>query len=53
MYSTLKQDKSIVDFIDKTDYESMHGKFSIVHDMFSNHYKNKYKYFYEDGPFSI
>lgn len=53
MYSTLKQDKSIVDFIDKTDYESMHGKFSIVYDMFSNHYKNKYKQFYEDGSFSI
>lgn len=53
MYSTLKQDKSIVDFIDKTDYESMHGKFSIVYDMFSNHYKNNYKQFYEEGPFSI
>jgi phenylpropionate dioxygenase-like ring-hydroxylating dioxygenase large terminal subunit len=53
MYSTLKQDKSIVDFIDKSDYESMHGKFSIVYDMFSNHYKNNYKIFYEDGPFKI
>ena len=53
MYSTLKQDKSIVDFIDKTDYESMHGKFSIVYDIFSNHYKNNYKQFYEEGPFTI
>jgi phenylpropionate dioxygenase-like ring-hydroxylating dioxygenase large terminal subunit len=53
MYSTLKQDKSIVDNIDKKDYESMHGKFSIVYDMFSNHYKNNYKKYYEDGPFSI
>ena len=53
MYSTLKQDKSIVDFIDKTNYESMHGKFSIVYDIFSNHYKNNYKKFYEDGPFNI
>jgi hypothetical protein len=53
MYNTLKQDKSIVDFIDKTDYVSMHGKFSIVYDMFSNHYKNNYKQYYEDGPFSI
>jgi hypothetical protein len=53
MYKTLKQDKSIVDFIDKTDYESMHGKFSIVYDMFSNHYKLNYKRFYEDGPFNI
>lgn len=48
MYSTLKQDKAIVDNIDKTDYISMHGKFSIVYDMFSNHYKNNYKKFYED-----
>ena len=53
MYSTLKQDKAIVDNIDKKDYMSMHGKFSIVYDMFSNHYKNNYKKFYEDGPFSI
>jgi phenylpropionate dioxygenase-like ring-hydroxylating dioxygenase large terminal subunit len=53
MYSTLKQDKAIVDNIDKKDYISMHGKFSIVYDLFSNHYKNNYKKFYEDGPFSI
>jgi phenylpropionate dioxygenase-like ring-hydroxylating dioxygenase large terminal subunit len=53
MYATLKQDKAIVDYIDKTDYDSMHGKFSIVFDMFSNHYKNNYKVFYEDGPFKI
>jgi phenylpropionate dioxygenase-like ring-hydroxylating dioxygenase large terminal subunit len=53
MYSTLKQDKAIVDNIDKTSYESMHGKFSIVYDMFSNHYKNNYKKYYEDGPFTI
>jgi hypothetical protein len=53
MYSTLKQDKAIVDNIDKTDYISMHGKFSIVYDMFSNHYKNNYKKFYEDGIFTL
>jgi phenylpropionate dioxygenase-like ring-hydroxylating dioxygenase large terminal subunit len=53
MYSTLKQDKAIVDNIDKKDYMSMHGKFSIVYDMFSNHYKNNYKRFYEDGLFTI
>ena len=53
MSVTLKQDKSIVDFIDKSDYESMHGKFSIVYDKFSNHYKNNYKKFYENGPLSI
>ena len=53
MYTTLKQDKAIVDNIDKNDYVSMHGKFSIVYDMFSNHYKNNYKKFYEDGLFTI
>jgi phenylpropionate dioxygenase-like ring-hydroxylating dioxygenase large terminal subunit len=47
MFTTLKQDKAIVDNIDKTTYEGMHGKFSIVYDMFSNHYKNNYKMFYE------
>lgn len=47
MYNTLKQDKAIVDNIDKTSYEGMHGKFSIIYDMFSNHYKNNYKMFYE------
>jgi phenylpropionate dioxygenase-like ring-hydroxylating dioxygenase large terminal subunit len=53
MYTTLKQDKSIVDYIDKTNYEDMHGKFSIVYDMFSNHYKLNYKKFYEDSFRSI
>jgi hypothetical protein len=46
MYNTLKQDKAIVDNIDKTDYE---GKFSILYDKFSNHYKHFYKTFYEEG----
>jgi phenylpropionate dioxygenase-like ring-hydroxylating dioxygenase large terminal subunit len=46
MFNTLKQDKAIVDNIDKSSYEGMHGKFSIVYDMFSNHYKNNYKIFY-------
>ena len=53
MFTTLKQDKSIVDNIDKSDYESMHGKFSILYDMFSNHYKNNYKKNYEPGEFLI
>ena len=53
MCSTLKQDKAIVDNIDKTNYESMHGKFSIVFDMFSNHYKNNYKKYYETGTYII
>jgi hypothetical protein len=49
MFTTLKQDKSIVDFIDKTTYENMHGKFSIIFDMFSNHYKSNYNKYYEEG----
>jgi phenylpropionate dioxygenase-like ring-hydroxylating dioxygenase large terminal subunit len=53
MYTTLKQDKSIVDYLDKSSYESMHGKFSIVYDMFSNHYKCNYKKFYEKNNSSI
>lgn len=53
MYNTLKQDKAIVDNIDKTSYEGMHGKFSIVYDMFSNHYKNNYKMYYENPPFNL
>jgi phenylpropionate dioxygenase-like ring-hydroxylating dioxygenase large terminal subunit len=53
MYHTLKEDKSIVDNIDKTSYETMHGKFSIAYDLFSNHYKSFYKKFYEEGPFII
>jgi phenylpropionate dioxygenase-like ring-hydroxylating dioxygenase large terminal subunit len=52
MFTTLKQDKAIVDNIDKTSYEGMHGKFSIVYDMFSNHYKNNYKMFYENQLFN-
>jgi phenylpropionate dioxygenase-like ring-hydroxylating dioxygenase large terminal subunit len=53
MYTTLKQDKAIVDNIDKTNYEDMHGKFSIIYDMFSNHYKLNYKRFYEESFRSI
>ena len=49
MYNTLKQDKSIVDYIDKSTYDDMHGKFSIVYDMFSNHYKLNYRKFYEES----
>ena len=43
MFTTLKQDKFIVDNIDKTDYEFMNGKFSIKYDMMSTHYKNNYR----------
>jgi len=53
MFNTLKEDKGIVDSIDKTSYESMHGSFSIIYDAFSNHYKNNYKKFYEKGNFTI
>ena len=35
--------------VDKTSYEDMHGKFSIIFDMFSNHYKLNYKKFYEEN----
>ena len=47
MFETLKQDKRIVDNIDKTDYDTMHGKFSIKYDMMSNHYKHNYKKYFE------
>lgn len=53
MFTTLKQDKEIVDNIDKTSYDSMHGKFSIIYDMFSNHYKYNYKLYYENGQYTI
>ena len=53
MYNTLKEDKAIVDHIDKTNYQDMHGKFSIIYDLFSNQYKSDYKKFYEDGNMQI
>lgn len=53
MYNTLKEDKSIIDNIDKHSYESMHGKFSIVYDLLSNHYKLNYKKFYENDHMQI
>jgi phenylpropionate dioxygenase-like ring-hydroxylating dioxygenase large terminal subunit len=53
MLHTLKEDKSIVDNIDKSSYESMHGNFSIIYDVFSNHYKNNYKKYYEKNDFTI
>jgi hypothetical protein len=37
-----------IDYIDKTTYENMHGKFSIIFDMFSNHYKSNYKTGWKD-----
>jgi hypothetical protein len=49
MMLTLQQDKDIVDNIDKFDYKSMHGKFSIYYDMLSDHYKNNYNSYYEKG----
>jgi hypothetical protein len=53
MIKTLKEDKRIIDLLDKSSYESMHGKFSIAYDALSNHYKNHYKMFYETGPTEI
>jgi hypothetical protein len=49
MIKTLKEDKAIIDLLDKSSYESMHGSFSIAYDAFSNHYKSHYKTFYETG----
>jgi phenylpropionate dioxygenase-like ring-hydroxylating dioxygenase large terminal subunit len=53
MYTTLKQDKLIVDNIDKNDYTSMHGNFSIKYDMMSNHYKHNYKKYYELDKYNL
>ena len=47
MVTTIKQDKFIIDNLDKFDYNTMHGKFSIKYDMMSNHYKNKYRKLFE------
>ena len=49
MYTTLKQDKCIVDNIDKTNYETMNGKFSIKYDMMSMHYKKNYNKYISDN----
>jgi phenylpropionate dioxygenase-like ring-hydroxylating dioxygenase large terminal subunit len=53
MEKTLNEDKKIIDNIDKYDYESMHGKFSIKFDKLSNLYKHYYKRFYENGKNEI
>jgi len=53
MARTLKEDKSIVDNIDKTNYEGMHGKFSVLFDSLSNQYKKMYKIFYEESETSL
>jgi phenylpropionate dioxygenase-like ring-hydroxylating dioxygenase large terminal subunit len=47
MRKTLNEDKRIIDNIDKYDYDSMHGKFSIKFDKLSNLYKHYYVKFYE------
>ena len=47
MFKTLKQDKLIIDNIDKISYDCMHGSFSIKYDMMSNHYKHNYKKYFE------
>jgi phenylpropionate dioxygenase-like ring-hydroxylating dioxygenase large terminal subunit len=47
MENTLNEDKNIIDNIDKTNYNGMHGNFSIKYDRLSSHYKAKYKLFYE------
>lgn len=47
MKRTVNEDKRIIDNIDKYNYESMHGKFSIINDLLSDHYKENYKKYYE------
>ena len=47
MKKTLNEDKKIIDNIDKFDYDSMHGRFSIKFDKLSNLYKHYYVKFYE------
>jgi phenylpropionate dioxygenase-like ring-hydroxylating dioxygenase large terminal subunit len=47
MKKTLNEDKQIIDNIDKYDYDSMHGRFSIKFDKLSNLYKHYYVKFYE------
>lgn len=47
MFETLEQDKKIVDNIDKTNYQDMHGRFNTKYDMMSTHYKHNYKKYFE------
>ena len=53
MKTTLNQDKNIIDYLDKRDYDMMHGRFSIKYDMMSNHYKHNYKKFFEYDKFNF
>jgi phenylpropionate dioxygenase-like ring-hydroxylating dioxygenase large terminal subunit len=53
MITTLNEVKNFIDNIDKHDYESIHGKFSITYDILSDHYKNSYAKYYETGPNQI
>ena len=46
MTHTLREDKAIIDYIDRTP-EQYNGKFSIIYDLLSNHYKRAYNQFYE------
>ena len=50
MFETLEQDKKIVDNIDKTNYQDMHGRFNTKYDMMSTHYKHNYKKYFESDP---
>ena len=53
MYQTLKEDKKIINNIDKTNYKIMHGKFSIKYDMLSTHYKHNYKKIFEYNDITL
>jgi len=47
MINTLKEDKVIVDNIEKKDVTLMNGKFSIIYDALNNHYRKIYQRFYD------
>jgi len=53
MFTTLKQDKTIVDKIDKTNYKTMNGHFSLKYDMMSTQYKNNYKKHFDYNEFNF
>jgi vanillate O-demethylase monooxygenase subunit len=53
MKKIIREDKYIIDNIDKTDYNTMHGKFSIKYDKLNNLYRHYYKHFYQNDSFHL
>ena len=45
--------KNCIHFKPPLHDDSMHGKFSIIYDALSNHYKNHYKTMYEEDAHEI